>query len=244
MKVRIFKRVVSLIAEQCWLAVAAFTSLIVLALIVLKPFTVDWPQSVADACNEVILAIFGSFFSGYVFYILSVLLPKAVRMESILSISKENIRYAKDEIIGLFFDNGGPSDIMNAGSEQLIQCIAIPKENGMYLIHDLRCQQIHHSIIRVQDYLQYVITHSDYLLDRNLNQIKDIMDALRDIEVRMRERHNSLDDLKHIPETERLFENEDRRNIQTYGLEEIKSIIDTLRSLYSKIVALYLDIHG
>lgn len=241
MKVRIFKRIFILIADQCWLAVTAFISLIVLALVVLKPFTVDWPQSVADACNEEVLAIFGSLFSGYVFYILSVLLPKAIRMESILSIAKENLRYAKDEIIGLFLDNGGPSDIINADSEQLIQYIAHYKENGMYLIPDLRCQQIHRCVIQVQDYLQYVISHSDFLFDRNLNQIKNIMDSLRNIEVRMRDRHNSLENLIYTPETEKLSKNEDYRNNQTYGEEEIELIIDTLRSIYSEVEALYLD---
>lgn len=226
-------RLSKLISEQRCLLILSILALLVF-FFTIKPLQINIPESWIDAFRQCLLTISGSFVSGYIFYVFSVLLPKAIRMGPIIEISKENLRYARDEIVGLFFEHGGPSDILNAKTEELIKYIAEPHDNDMYVIHDNACKYLHGVTKQVKEYMQFVISHSDYLLDEDINRLKDIISHLRNVECRLRQWDNSEEEIKAIP-YDNVSKGVDVHNAQSHHINEVLDVIDKLKIIYEEL---------
>ena len=82
-------------------------SLVAIILCIIQPFYSSLSLSKINAINNASLAIATGYASGYIIYFLSVIVPKASRVAPIISISKDNFRYARDEIGGFFLEKGG-----------------------------------------------------------------------------------------------------------------------------------------
>lgn len=227
--------VIKLICRQWKLLISVLLFILIIVLCFIKPFYANWHSETIGAFNNCVLAIATSYVSGYIFYVFTVVIPKANRMKSIMDITKDNLRYARDTVCGFFLDRGGPYDFIKEGNDILIQYVAHNRDNNIYVIDDRICNMLITVIDQVQKYMQFVTSYSDYLQDDDVKTIKIIMDKTRSLESRMNDRHNNTELLNSLSYEEVYMREQDLQNLQTYHIDEIYDIIIDLKELVIEI---------
>lgn len=227
-----------LIKENCWLAILFVISLVIILLCIFKPIYVDWTTSQINTINDVLLAISTGYASGYIIYILSVLVPKALRMIPILFITKENIRYARDEISAFFLNHGGPAEIDKKKVIELVSFFTKEEEHDFYYLEKSICEKLHEHIAKAMDYMQLVISQADYLDVSDIKSIKTIMKVENNLESRLRDR---MDTIKEIESMELKQETKDEKssNSQVYHKNEIVKIVKDIQVAYTTLDEIY-----
>lgn len=146
----------------------------------------DW----CDAINEILFAISGGYISGYIIYLLSVLVPKAKRQRSRLRIIKDICWYAKGEIEFLIRGDAtkNKEDVL-AFLKEGSQLRKVPESDGgdFYEIKFQKTEYIMHFLNYLSSTLNTVMQHSDYLDDKNLHLIAEIMSRVNKITSRLKD---------------------------------------------------------
>lgn len=203
------------------------------------------PSNSGDS-EQIMQALAESYTAGYVFYLFSVLYPKAVRITPIIDISKENLRSARDLISGFFVDRGGYEELNKIEVIHLIPSVAKDLGNNRYEIDEITKKELYSIIRLASEYIQSVIFESEYLDSKDVNVLKEIVKTARKIEARV-DRTNELTEEKVIEEM-RCVDKKTAENLETnknvHYKDDVTSLIKDLISLYANLDKIYKKYEG
>ena len=137
-------------------------------------FDFEWlTYEYANAINEIIFAVTCGYISGYIIYLLSVIVPKVKRKKTILTIFKERLWYMKGEIESqMCGENTDNVEIVtnyikkNAQWNEKMNAYQIRSYNVKYLLSFMN------SIVST---LNSIMSFADYLDDKDLKLIGETM---------------------------------------------------------------------
>lgn len=225
--------------ENKWLLFFFVISLIAIILCIIQPFYSSLSLSKINAINNASLAIATGYASGYIIYFLSVIVPKAYRMAPILSISKDNFRYARDVIGGFFLEKGGPFEINKKEVDDLILFLGVtPSTSNEFVLDRMIISNLHEHINKAQSYLQFVISQADYLDDDDIVKIKDAMTTYNSIESRLSGRIKSTKEIE-LTNLDHVIKDQLMQNSLFFYKDEVTIIIKDLQGLYETFDCLY-----
>lgn len=181
----------------------------------------DCPNEYALASTEVLFSLTGGIASGYIIYLFSVLVPKAIRQRPILYILKERLWYAKCEIEESFSVIYGKRYLDDDSVEDFSKALTIGCEQSQYTIKSYNCKYILQFIEYVQSTLNSFVNYSDYFDDKDLTTIKTIIHHATRVVCRLHD-YDGID---------ALF---DENSIVDFATE-ISTIYINLSNLYTKL---------
>ncbi len=207
---------------------------------------VDWSSETVGFVNKTLYAIACSYICSYIFYVLTVLWPKAERTVPIMDITKVDMRFAKDIIGGFFMENGGRNDVNSMTIDEVKYCIIgktnapLVNSHGMYSIVGKETEWIVllNQVDQVKGYFQFIQTVPEYLTIENLNRIKVI-------KVNWHVSHTILSN--HIINYERLGKDIDdvteiekiRKQILSINNDDLLRLAENIKKMYYNIEDLY-----
>ena len=142
---------------------------------------VCWSSKNIEFVNTTLSTLAGGYICSFIFFVLTILIPKENKARPILDMAKEEIIYAKDTIGGFFMDNGGVFDVNDMNICQIIKCLAKNTDNDMFSIMEKETEwcELLKILSQVESNLHFIQTLSDYLDDDNLERLNRIMKCWR-----------------------------------------------------------------
>lgn len=167
---------------------------------------------------------------------MTILWPKAKRSGPILEIAKEDIRYARDLIRGFFMDNGGKIEVNSMSDDEIIECISVKLNAIAYSIDKKETEWLFLTEIidRINSYLQFIKSESEYIGLDNLRKLKDVDNYLH-------VSHTLLND--YVIDYKRLEKDiTDKEQKESIRKEKLNISIDDLSKLASSLKKLYISL--
>lgn len=201
---------------------------------------VDWSPNMICIVNEITFAFACSYATSFIFYLLTVLYPKAEKSVPILAMAKEDVRYAKDTISDFFMSNNGNHDLDVMSNEKMMNIMATSIDNDFYTIKSKETEWLSllEAMDLVRDFLQFLKIQSEYLDAPCLNKIKVIENHRRvsySILCNYRINHKRLNiDISDEEERDSI-----RNCILKIGREDLTKLVENLRGLYINLDKLH-----
>ena len=195
-----------------------------------------WTSENVQFVNNAITTIANGYICSFIFYVMTILWPKAKRSVPILEIAKEDIRYARDLIRGFFMDNGGKIEVNSMSDDEIIECISVKLNAIAYSIDKKETEWLFLTEIidRINSYLQFIKSESEYIGLDNLRKLKDVDNYLH-------VSHTLLND--YVIDYKRLEKDiTDKEQKESIRKEKLNISIDDLSKLASSLKKLYISL--
>lgn len=175
-----------------------------------------------NSINDIAFGICGSYIAGYIFYILTICIPRFRRKSPMKGIFNEYVRYMKDEFSEMLTTVFGSFDAENPVLSEMVK--RLPKENsidGCY-IKRVNCQFILIKTEEILSLLKYPISQIDFWEVEDLQELK----RLTTLQLKVT---TLLKDKLYVKEVENI----------PWGTEELEGLVSNLLSIYASVSNLY-----
>lgn len=129
---------------------------------------IDWIQFLKESFS----AIAGSYIAGYLFYIFSVLYPKSKQLPPIFKVMKQQILFAKSQVMDLSYNVCGKYEINN---NNLFKSMLISRKIGDSIeVNNNNCRLVLQTMNNILLLMQYPMSKSELLYKEDIDNLSEV----------------------------------------------------------------------